>query len=115
MFKSTRMAMPDGSVHYYNQFGRLHREDGPAIEYCKSKQGGVNKWYYDGRPHRSDGPAYTHADGTTEWWFNGKRHRDNGPAIETSFGTKKFYYQGTKIDCETTEEFLRIIKLKEFW
>jgi hypothetical protein len=36
-------------VEYYNEDGKLHREDGPAAEY---------------------------GDGTKEWWINGKRHRE---------------------------------------
>jgi hypothetical protein len=82
MTESTRTESEDGTVRFYNENGQLHREDGPAIEYCKSKAGGGNRWYLNGKKHRVDGPAVTHADGTTEWWLNGQRHRMDGPAFE---------------------------------
>jgi hypothetical protein len=29
------------------------------------------KWYYGGRLHREDGPAVENSDGSGEWWING--------------------------------------------
>ena len=49
--------------------GKLHREDGPAIELTN----GTKHWYLNGKYHREDGPAYEHADGTKEWYLNDKR------------------------------------------
>lgn len=54
---------------YRNQFGQLHRVDGPAIEW----DSGTVEWYLDDRLHRVDGPAIIRADGSQEWWVNGQR------------------------------------------
>ena len=33
---------------------------------------GTKEWYLNGKLHREDGPAIERADGTKEWWLNGK-------------------------------------------
>jgi len=48
--------------------GKLHREDGPAIEYSN----GTKTWYLHGLLHREDGPAYEGADGSKRWYLDGK-------------------------------------------
>ena len=58
--------------------GKLHRTDGPAIEYVS----GTREWWVNGKLHRTDGPAIEYASGNREWWVNGKLHRLDGPAIE---------------------------------
>ncbi len=60
---------------------KLHRIDGPAIEYG------------NGKLHRMNGPAVEYGDRV--WYFNGKLHRINGPAIEYSNGDKEWFYEGT--------------------
>jgi hypothetical protein len=47
--------------------GKLHREDGPAIE----AYGGYKAWYQHGRRHREDGPAVEGGPDGEEWWFDG--------------------------------------------
>ena len=47
--------------------GKLHREDGPAIEWTD----GDKAWYLDGKLHREDGPAVEHINGFKEWWIHG--------------------------------------------
>jgi len=111
---STRCVALDGTVHYYNSKGQLHREDGPAIEYCKSELGGGNRWFFNGKKHRIDGPAVTHADGTTEWWLDGQRHRIDGPAFEHP-DKNMWFYKGKQIYCDNLKEFHRLIKLGAFW
>jgi len=32
----------------------------------------VRYWYLNGKLHREDGPAVEYADGRREWWVNGK-------------------------------------------
>ena len=64
--------------------GKLHRDDGPAIEYAD----GTKRWYKDGKLHRDDGPAAEYANGTKFWYKDGKLHRDDGPAVEYANGTK---------------------------
>ena len=50
-----------------DEHGRLHREDGPAIEYPS----GSKSWYQNGKLHRTDGPARQFANGEAEWYRNG--------------------------------------------
>lgn len=69
---------------------KLHREGGPAVE----RASGSNEWYVDGKLHREDGPAVERANGTKEWWVDGKRHRLDGPAVEWVFGVKNYWIDG---------------------
>ena len=55
------------NIRWYNDKEKLHRLDGPAVEYA----GGHKSWYVDGKRHRLDGPAIEWADGDKEWWVNG--------------------------------------------
>jgi hypothetical protein len=52
--------------------GKLHREDGPAIEWYD----GTKSWYLNGEMHREDGPAIEPGPGCTwthrQWWLNGE-------------------------------------------
>ena len=70
--------------------GRLHRTDGPAVEYA----GGDKEWYLDGLRHRVDGPAVEWEDGDKSWYLNGKRHREDGPACEWADGRKAWFLNG---------------------
>jgi len=78
--------------------GKLHREDGPAVEYAD----GAKSWFLNGQLHREDGPAIEYADGDKDWFLNGQLHREDGPAIECTDGTKSWYLNGQKL---TREEF----------
>ena len=55
----------DGTKAWYLNY-KLHREDGPAIEYPN----GSKEWWLNGHCHREDGPAVEYASGTKEWWLN---------------------------------------------
>ena len=55
-----------------------------------------------GKLHKEDGPAVEHADGSKVWFLNGKRHRVGGPAVERNDGYKEWYLNGIKY---TEEEF----------
>lgn len=79
----------DGTKYWY-QHGQYHREDGPAIEQAD----GAKKWFQHGELHRDDGPAIEYPDGTKNWFKNGKLHREDGPAIEYPDGTKKWFQNG---------------------
>jgi hypothetical protein len=48
--------------------GRLHREDGPALEFIDGDR--YTYWYFDGLLHRTDGPAVERFDGYKEYWLN---------------------------------------------
>ncbi len=55
---------------------------------------GTKKWFLDGKLHREDGPAIEQPNGSKEWYKNGKRHRDGGPAVEWFDGSKAWYRNG---------------------
>ena len=55
--------------YYWYQNDKLHRLDGPAIEWAS----GTREWYQNGKLHRTDGPAVEWANGHKEWWINGKK------------------------------------------
>jgi hypothetical protein len=58
----------DGTKYWYLN-GKIHREDGPAIEGTT----GSKYWYRNGQYHREDGPAIEYSNGTGYWYLNGKR------------------------------------------
>jgi hypothetical protein len=65
------------------------------IEYTvKVCADGYKFWYLNGRLHREDGPAIEHANGDKEWYLNDKLHREDGPAIESADGSKFWYLNG---------------------
>lgn len=59
----------DGTRGYYNSAGKLHRDDGPAIEYAN----GSKFWLQNGLLHRMDGPAVEWASGCKDWFINGTK------------------------------------------
>jgi hypothetical protein len=63
---------------------------------------GDKYWYLNGKIHREDGPAIEYASGFKSWWLNNKRHREDGPAIEFSNGEKHWYLNDERL---TEEEF----------
>ena len=79
--------------------GKLHREDGPAIE----SSSGSKFWFLNGKRHREDGPALEYANSNKLWYNNGLRHRLDGPAIEYADGTKEWFIEGEEL---TEKEFL---------
>ena len=65
--------------------------------------------------HREDGPAVEYPNGDKVWYQNDQLHREDGPAVKYSDGSKYWYYEGKRINCNSQEEFEKIIKLKIFW
>lgn len=80
-----------GSKRWYLD-GRLHREDGPAIEHMN----GGTEWLLNGIWHRVGGPAIEGADGSAHWWVNGKQHREDGPAVEYVDGSNEWWVNGRR-------------------
>ena len=78
----------ENKVVWYNTEGKLHRENGPAVEYT---------------------------DGHKEWRINGNLHREDGPAIERDDGDKEYWYKHNRINCSTDKEYFKLIKMKAFW
>jgi len=58
---------------------------------------GDKYWYLDGKLHREDGPAVEYANGNKYWLLNGKQHREAGPAIEYANGYKYWYLNGVEV------------------
>jgi len=54
-------------------------------------------YYKEGKLHREDGPAIEHLNGKKEWWVNGELHREEGPAVEYPNGDKIYYLKGKEI------------------
>lgn len=123
--EQTRHVCKNGTVHHYFK-GRLHREDGPAVEKIKggeewwfngklhreggpavTSNNGYKAWHIDGQLHREDGPAVEYA-GSEKWFKNGKLHREDGPAIEDADGNKEWWINGKKIS--ETEWFRKVVK-----
>jgi len=92
----------NGNKHWYLN-GKLHREDGPAIE-CVD---GDKTWYLNGKRHRVDGPAIEASDGYRAWYLNGKRHCVSGPAVECYAGDKYWYLNDKQY---TEAEFNAVVK-----
>ena len=88
MIEYTVRVYDSGKAWWLN--GKLHREDGPAIEGAE----GDKCWYLNGKLHREGGPAVEEADGYKSWFLNDKRHREDGPAVEYADGTKYWYLNG---------------------
>ena len=58
---------------------------------------GDKYWYLNGKIHREDGPAIDRANGDKFWALKGKIHREDGPAIEYADGVKSWYLNGHKL------------------
>jgi hypothetical protein len=77
---------------------------------------GDKGWRQNKEYHRIGRPAITWLVGYEYWYQYGKLHRLNGPAKKTPLNSNDtWYYQGLLIDCNTQEEFERIIKLRLLW
>ena len=55
----------DGSKEYFLN-GKLHKEDGPAVEYTN----GYKAWYKNGKPYNENGPVVIHPNGDKEYFVN---------------------------------------------
>jgi len=67
---------------------------------------GNKMWYLNGKLHREDGPAVEWVTGGKQWWLNGKLHREDGPAVERANGDKDWWFNGRYL---TREAWLEII------
>jgi hypothetical protein len=94
----TMTLTPEGDKEW-RLHGKLHREDGPAVEYAN----GSKKWYLHGKLHREDGPAIDMDNGTKMWFLHGALHREDGPAVEWWLdGAKEWYLHGKEYRDATT-------------
>lgn len=65
--------------------GNFERLGGPALEFTN----GNKEWYRANRLHREDGPAIDYAD-RKEWWLAGERYTEYGFIAEMKARQKKF-------------------------
>ena len=63
-------------VEWHDELGRIHREDGPAIEFFN----GDRYWLFEGLRRRVSGPAVELSGGARFWYKRGKLHRIGGPS-----------------------------------
>jgi hypothetical protein len=70
---------------------------------------GTKRWYLNNKLHREDGPAIEYENGDIWWMKDDLLHREDGPAIEYSDGTKEWCLNGKKY---TEEQFLQNLKAK---
>ena len=68
---------------------------------CKTYPNGHKYWFLDGKLHREDGPAIEYTNGDKEWYLNDKLHREDGPAVEWANGTKEWWLNDEEVDPET--------------
>jgi hypothetical protein len=59
----------DWGSEWRNEEGKLHREDGPAVEQII----GNKFWYNNGKFHREDGPAIEWWDAPGDWYLRNTR------------------------------------------
>ena len=64
-----------GMVLWFDDKGRLHREDGPASIWPD----GTQYWYRRGRDHFAHGPSDLWADGLVRWYEDNKYLREREP------------------------------------
>jgi hypothetical protein len=90
--------------------GRLHREDGPAIEY----NNGDKFWCLNGRLHREDGPAIEYSNGDKYWYNFGFINRLNGPAIECHNGELGYYIKDIVFRKEVYDKIISFPPRKKY-
>ena len=77
MYMSNPEIDEDGNKFWYNEQGKLHRVDGPAIKWWN----GDKAWWSHGKLHREDGPAVEWCNGDKEWYLNDKEYTEEEFAL----------------------------------
>jgi hypothetical protein len=83
----------EGNKWWYEADDKLHRDDGPAVEYAD----GDEEWWQHGELHRDDGPAVVNSSYYTAWVQHDELHRDDGPAVIYTNGDQEWYLNGKKL------------------
>ena len=100
----------NGNKRWYSN-DKLHREDGPAIEYAN----GDKCWYINDKRHREDGPAIEYVNGDKEWYSNDELHREDGPAIEFADGDKHWWINGQRLTEQEVLNLLQTLEIERTW
>lgn len=90
-----------GQVQWFDDDGKLHRADGPAVENAD----GSTMWMCHGKEHRVNGPAIETPE-KKEWYRDGKLHREKGPAVEHADGKIEWYRNGRKLKPDVVKALL---------
>ena len=77
---------------FYLKDGKLHREDGPAIEFVC----GDCAWYQNGVPHREDGPAIDCGGDIKLYWIKGVQYTKRDFDKWIKWKTKSSYIEKSK-------------------
>ncbi len=83
----TKKRLYDNRIEY-RLLGYLHCNSGPSIIYNNGSQ----YWYQYGKLHRDGGPAFINKSDQF-WYQHGLYHRDDGPAI-IYYDTQSWYQYG---------------------
>ncbi len=62
-------------------------------------ENGTRYWYQNDKLHRLDGPAVEYADGTPKWWINGKQFTEeefNQQTKKSTYENKTVIIDGIK-------------------
>lgn len=103
--KTPTLSVSIAGVKRWKVNGKLHRVDGPALEYPD----GSYVWYHNNTIHRLDGPAiYTKTTGILEWRYWNHLHRLLGPAVEHDDGSIEWWLDGKKL---RFEEYIKRVPL----
>ena len=73
----------------------------------ETNDAGTKFWWLNGKLHREDGPAVELCDGSKYWYINNRLHREDGPAVEFANGIKGWYLNDIEY---TESEWIDIIK-----
>ena len=72
---------------------------------CDMQQDGTKIWHTDGKVHRLDGPAIEYPDGSKFYFQDNKLNRTNGPALEYHDGHVGWHLNGIEY---TFDQFLEL-------
>ena len=121
MLESKKVVLSDGTIKWFNQYGKEHRTDGPAVIHPN----GDMAWFQKGELHREDGPAIVRDDGTKIWFQKGELHRRDGQAIERSDGSDmmSWWLNGKLISnfseyirkADLSDEEIVLLKMEHAW
>jgi hypothetical protein len=90
-------------VKEWRLHGKLHRIDGPAVEWMN----GNKTWFLHDKLHREDGPAIEY-DGGEEWWLNDVHY-----ANATAWAQALLKMRNEPHDEEAVQKFVRMILTKD--
>ena len=63
----------NGTIRWYDEDGKYHRLEGPAVEYVD----GAKTWHKNGRLHRLEGPAIEYANGDKSWYIEDVKYTES--------------------------------------